>query len=73
MEVDNMKVIVKDNYDEASLEAFKIMKEVVVNKPNAVLGLATGSTPLGLYKNMIEDHKKNGTSYKNITTFNRAF
>ncbi len=34
-----MKVIVKDNYDEASLEAFKIMKEVVVNKPNAVLGL----------------------------------
>ena len=65
-----MKVIVKDNYDEASLEAFKIMKEVVVNKPNAVLGLATGSTPLGLYKNMIEDHKKNGTSYKNITTFN---
>lgn len=65
-----MKVIVKDNYEEASLEAFKVMKEVVVNKPNAVLGLATGSTPLGLYKNMIEDHKENGTSYKNITTFN---
>ncbi len=65
-----MKVIVTNNYDEASLEAFKVMKEVVVNKPNAVLGLATGSTPLGLYKNMIEDHKTNGTSYKDVTTFN---
>lgn len=65
-----MKVIVTKNYEEASLEAFKVMKEVVANKPNAVLGLATGSTPLGLYKNMIEDHKTNGTSYKDITTFN---
>lgn len=65
-----MKIIVTNNYDEASLEAFKVMKEVVANKPNAVLGLATGSTPLGLYKNMIEDHKTNGTSYKDVTTFN---
>lgn len=65
-----MKIIVTNNYEEASLEAFKVMKEIVANKPNAVLGLATGSTPLGLYKNMIEDHKTNGTSYKDITTFN---
>ena len=65
-----MKIIIVDNYEQASLEAFKVMKEVVENKPNAVLGLATGSTPLGLYKNMIEDHKTNGTSYKDVTTFN---
>ncbi|MGN1343357.1 MAG: glucosamine-6-phosphate deaminase [Traorella sp.] len=65
-----MKIIVTDNYEQASLEAFKVMKEVVAEKPNAVLGLATGSTPLGLYKNMIEDHKTNGTSYKDVTTFN---
>ena len=65
-----MKIIIVDNYEQASLEAFKVMKEVVANKPNAVLGLATGSTPLGLYKNMIEDHKTNGTSYKDVTTFN---
>ncbi|MGN1343581.1 MAG: glucosamine-6-phosphate deaminase [Traorella sp.] len=65
-----MRIIITDNYEQASLEAFKIMKEIVVNKPNAVLGLATGSTPLGLYKNMIEDHKTNGTSYKDVTTFN---
>ena len=65
-----MKIIVTDNYEQASLEAFKVMKGVVVKKPNAVLGLATGSTPLGLYKNMIEDHKENGTSYKDVVSFN---
>ena len=53
-----------------SLKAFEVMSEVVKNKPDAVLGLATGSTPIGLYKNMIKDHKENGTSYKNIKTVN---
>ena len=37
-----MKVIKVKNYDEVSAEAFKVMKEVVANKPEAVLGLATG-------------------------------
>ena len=63
-----MKLIVVKDYDEASLEAFKVMKEFV--KPGKVLGLATGSTPLGLYNLMVKDHKENGTSYKDILTFN---
>ena len=57
-----MKVIVVKNYDEVSKEAFNVMKEVVTAKPEAVLGLATGSSPIGLYENMIKDHKENGTS-----------
>ena len=65
-----MKVIVVKDYEEMSLKAFEVMAEVVKNNPNAVLGLATGSTPIGLYKNMIKDHKENGTSYKNIKTVN---
>ena len=65
-----MKVIVTQNYDEMSEKAFKIVKEVVVNNKNAVLGLATGSTPLGLYAEMIKDHKENGTSYKDVKTLN---
>lgn len=65
-----MKVIVVKDYEEMSLKAFEVMAEVVKNKPNAVLGLATGSTPIGLYKNMIKDHKENGTSYKDIRTVN---
>ena len=64
-----MKVI-KVNYDEVSAEAFKVMKEVVANKPEAVLGLATGSSPIGLYENMIKDHKENGTSYAKCQSFN---
>ncbi len=64
-----MKIIVTKNYDEMSLKAFEVMKEVVVSNPNAVLGLATGTTPIGLYKLMIEDCKK-GTSYKGIKTVN---
>ena len=65
-----MKVIIVKDYEEMSLKAFEVMSEVVKNNPSAVLGLATGSTPIGLYKNMIKDHKENGTSYKNIKTVN---
>lgn len=65
-----MKVIITENYDEMSKEAFKIMLETVTKNPSAVLGLATGSTPIGLYKNMIKDHEENGTSYKKISTVN---
>ena len=63
-----MKLIITKNYDEASKEAFNVVKEYL--KPGKVLGLATGSTPLGLYKLMIEDHKTNGTSYENIHSYN---
>lgn len=65
-----MKVIVVENYDEVSAKAFEVMHELVVNKPTAVLGLATGSSPIGLYKNMIKDHKENGTSYAQCQSFN---
>jgi len=61
------KIICKD-YDEASLKEYEVMKEFI--KPGKVLGLATGSTPLGLYTLMVKDHKENGTSYKEILTYN---
>lgn len=56
------------NYDEASDKAFEVMKEYL--KPGKVLGLATGSTPLGLYARMVKDHEENKTSYADIKTFN---
>lgn len=65
-----MKVIIAKDYEEMSKKAFEVMREVVKGNPRAVLGLATGSTPIGLYKNMIEDHKRNGTSYREIRTVN---
>ncbi len=63
------KISICENYDEVSKEAFKVMK-TVLDKGNPVLGLATGSSPVGLYKEMIKDHQENGTSYKNILTWN---
>ncbi|HBF86595.1 MAG TPA: glucosamine-6-phosphate deaminase [Clostridiales bacterium] len=65
-----MKVIIAKDYDEMSKKAADLVLSVVKSNPKAVLGLATGSTPLGLYAEMIKDHKENGTSYKDIKTVN---
>lgn len=65
-----MKIIIAEDYEDMSRKAFEIMAEVVKSNPRAVLGLATGSTPVGLYKNMIRDHEEAGTSYKQIRTVN---
>lgn len=62
-------IIIKDNYDEVSKAAFDVMKDIV-RKDKAVLGLATGSSPVGLYKEMIRDHQENSTSYKDTVSFN---
>ena len=65
-----MKIAVCENYDELSNKAFEVIKEQVVEKPDSVLGLATGSSPVGMYKDMIKDHKENDTSYKDVVTYN---
>lgn len=65
-----MNVIIAKSYDEMSKKAFEIMKATVEGKKNATLGLATGSTPIGLYEEMIADHKACGTSYAEVSTFN---
>ena len=64
-----MKVIVCENYDEMSAKAFEVIKELLDAKKDAVLGLATGSSPVGLYKEMIQYHK-DGYSYKDIKSYN---
>lgn len=63
-----MKIITVKNYDELCVKAFEVMKPFI--KQGNVLGLATGSSPVGLYKKMIEYHKNEGASYKGITTIN---
>ena len=62
-------VVIAEDYDLVSSEAFKLV-HAVMSKEKPVLGLATGSSPVGLYKKMIADHNSNGTSYKNTVTFN---
>lgn len=65
-----MRVKIASDSQEMAKLAFEELIDVVANNPNATIGLATGSTPIGLYKLMIEDHENNGTSYKDIQTFN---
>ncbi|PWA10079.1 glucosamine-6-phosphate deaminase [Pueribacillus theae] len=65
-----MNVIQVDTYEELSKKAAEIIINKVKQNPSAKLGLATGSTPVGSYKLMIEDHKRNGTSYEDIITVN---
>ncbi|MBU5449477.1 glucosamine-6-phosphate deaminase [Acetivibrio sp. MSJd-27] len=65
-----MKIIRCKDYDEMSAIAGKIMVDQVKEKPDSILGLATGSTPIGMYKKMIEAYKNGEVSFKNVHTFN---
>ena len=65
-----MKVIITENYDEMSKKAAELMIELVKNNPNAILGLATGSSPIGMYQYMAKDCQNGNTSYKNVSTVN---
>ncbi|MEK6645437.1 MAG: glucosamine-6-phosphate deaminase [Candidatus Firestonebacteria bacterium] len=65
-----MEVIVVKDYEEMSKEGAKIVRDAILEKPNLVLGLATGSTPIGLYKELIRMHKQEKLSFKRVVTFN---
>ncbi|MCM8829743.1 MAG: glucosamine-6-phosphate deaminase [Candidatus Omnitrophica bacterium] len=58
------------NYEEMSKEAGKLVKELIIKKSNCILGLATGSTPIGLYKELIRMHKEEGLDFSKVITFN---
>lgn len=65
-----MLLRITDSYEAMSKEAATIVADRIRRKPNLVLGLATGSTPLGLYKELIRMHKEEGLSFAKVTTFN---
>jgi glucosamine-6-phosphate deaminase len=65
-----MEVIIQDSYEEISRQAARIVARTLYSKPNAVLGLATGSTPLGMYKELIRMHKEEALDFSRVTTFN---
>lgn len=65
-----MKLIVAKNYDLLSKTAANIVKEEIEKKPNIILGLPTGSTPIGMYKELIRMHKEEGLDFSQVTTFN---
>lgn len=65
-----MKFIVCKDYEEMSKKAAEIMADVIKNKPNCVLGLATGSTPTGMYKELINMNKSGEISFEKVVSYN---
>jgi glucosamine-6-phosphate deaminase len=65
-----VEVIIQPTREEAGRVAAAIVARLVREKPDAVLGLATGSTPLGLYRELARMHHDEGLDFSAITTFN---
>ena len=66
----HIELIITNDYDEMSKKAADIIFSLLKNNPNATLGLATGSTPIGTYNELIQKFNKNEISFENVTTFN---
>ncbi|SHK08134.1 glucosamine-6-phosphate deaminase [Tepidibacter formicigenes] len=65
-----MRIICVDNYNQVSKKAANIVASQLILKPNSVLGLATGSTPLGMYKQLIKTYEDGHIDFEEVTTFN---
>lgn len=65
-----MRVIVCDNYNEMSKAGAKLIASQLVLNPTSVLGLATGSTPVGMYQELINMNKAGEIDFSGVTTFN---
>jgi glucosamine-6-phosphate deaminase len=64
-----MAIFIRDNYEGMSKAAAEIIAKQIREKPNSVLGLATGFTPIGVYRELIRMHKEQGLSFKNVVAF----
>ena len=65
-----MKFITTKTYEEMSNKAADIIAAQIIVKPNCVLGLATGSSPVGTYKRLIEDNKNGKIDFSTVTSVN---
>lgn len=65
-----MNFITVDNYEALSRKAAAIIAAEIISKPNCVLGLATGSSPVGTYKNLIDGCKNGDLDFSKVTTIN---
>ncbi len=65
-----MEIITVKNYDEMSSEAANIVAQLLQSKQNAVIGLATGSTPEGLYARLVHMYEEKVIDFEAVTCFN---
>ena len=65
-----MRIIETKDYNDMSKKAANILSAQVIMKPNCVLGLATGSTPIGTYDQLVEWYNKGDLDFSEVTTVN---
>ena len=65
-----MEIIIAPDSAAASCEAARFLAAIIRKKPSAVLGLATGSTPVALYRELIRMHREEGLDFSGCTSFN---
>ncbi len=65
-----MRIIHTENYEQLSRQAANLIAAQVILKPDSVLGLATGSTPIGAYAELIKMYENGDVDFKNVTTVN---
>ncbi|EOA07529.1 Glucosamine-6-phosphate deaminase [Mycoplasma yeatsii 13926] len=65
-----MKVIILNNYEQIANKTSEIIANQIKQKPNSILGLATGSSPVKTYQKLIDMYKNKEISFKDITVFN---
>lgn len=65
-----MQIVILKNSAEVAEYGANIFKKQLQSKPDSVLGLATGSTPVSLYQGLIEANKLGDISFKEVTSFN---
>ena len=65
-----MEIIIQSNPAAGAAVGARIVEDLIRKKPTAVLGLATGGTPMGLYRELIRMHRERGLDFSKATTFN---
>src|SRR6476661_7767814 len=74
MSPERIRTIIVDDHDDLGRQVAVRIAEVIRARTaegrRAVLGLATGSTPIGVYRELIRMHRDEGLSFRNVVTFN---
>lgn len=65
-----MQIIIASDYADMSRKAADVIAAQIKNKPSSILGLATGSTPIGLYAELVKDYEAGSISFSQIQSFN---
>lgn len=65
-----MRIIVTKDYADMSRKAANVISAQVISKPDCVLGLATGSTPIGTYENLVARYQNGDLDFSRVSTVN---